>query len=191
MPQRLVLRIRVKGTKFRIDMIKVREANSLDANTIALLGRVTFNESHSQYIKNKKDVLDFCNSSFNVHKIKKELEDKDLIFWIIFYDELPVGFAKVILNNANEFIKNKKACKLDKIYILNDFLGMKLGNKLHETIIKKMKTLEFDVIWLVTYILNYKAIQFYESHQYKKVGFVDFTVAEIGYKNHVFVKKLN
>ena len=171
-------------------MIKIREANSFDAILIALLGRVTFKESHSQYIKDKKSVLDFCNSSFNVDKIKRELDDENLLFWIVFYDELPVGFGKVILNNSNEFIKDKKACKLDKIYILNDFLGMKLGNKLHQTILKKMKALEFDIIWLVTYILNYKAIQFYQSNQYEKVGFFDYKIAEIDYKNHVFIKKL-
>lgn len=172
-------------------MIEIREANSGDATFVALLGRITFNESHSKYIKNKKDVHDFCNASFNVHQIKKELEDKNLLFWIVFYDELPVGFAKVILNIPNEFINNKSVCKLDKIYILDDFSGKKIGSKLHEIIVKKMAVLKFEVIWLVTYILNYKAIQFYESHQYQKVGFIDFKVAEIGYKNHILAKNLS
>jgi diamine N-acetyltransferase len=172
-------------------MIKIRLAHTSDAQLIALLGRITFIQSHSQYIKNDKDVKDFCDASFLVSKIKKELANENILFWIILYDELPVGFAKVILHKKNEFIKAKNVCQLDKIYILNDFLGMKLGNTLHSTIINHVKQLKFDAIWLVTYIYNYNAIQFYESREYQKVGAIDFIVAEKGYKNHILMKNLN
>lgn len=171
-------------------MITIEEANITDAKIIALLGRVTFIESHSQYINNKNEVLSFCNASFNIARISKDLEDKNNIFWIIYYDELPVGYAKVILNKTVDLIKEKKVCQLDKIYILNDFLGKKLGSKLHHKIIEKVTELKFDIIWLVTYILNYKAIQFYELNNYKKAGFIDFVVENKGYKNHVLVKNL-
>ena len=171
-------------------MITIEEANITDAKIIALLGRVTFNESHSQYINNKNEVLSFCDASFNISRISKDLEDKNNIFWIIYYDKLPVGYAKVILNKTVDLIKEKKVCQLDKIYILNDFLGKKLGSKLHHKIIEKVTELKFDIIWLVTYILNYKAIQFYELNNYKKAGFIDFVVENKGYKNHVLVKYL-
>ena len=171
-------------------MITIKEANITDVKIIALLGRITFNESHSQYIENKNEVLSFCDASFNISKISKDLEDENNIFWIIYDNELPVGFAKVILNKTVDLIKEKKVCQLDKIYILNDFLGKKLGSKLHHKIIEKVTELKFDVIWLVTYILNHKAIQFYESNEYKKAGFIDFVVENKGYKNHVLVKNL-
>lgn len=171
-------------------MINIKEATITDAQVLALLGRVTFVESHGKFINNDKDVANYCNNAFQVSKIKEEIEDKNILFWLIFYDELPVGFAKVMLNTTNEFVLHKKVCKLDKIYILNDFIGKKLGLRLHQTILKKVQELQFDAIWLVTYILNYKAIDFYESHNYKKTAFIDFIVADKGYKNHILVKKL-
>lgn len=171
-------------------MITIKEANISDAQIIALLGRITFNESHSQYIENKNEVLSFCDASFNVSKITEDLEDKNNIFWLIYDNELPVGFAKVILHKTVDLIKEKSVCQLDKIYILNDFLGKKLGSQLHQKVIEKVTELKFDVIWLVTYILNYKAIQFYELNTYKKAGFIDFVVENKGYKNHVLVKNL-
>ena len=171
-------------------MIEIRKANINDAEQLAFLGKTTFIQSHSQYINNDKEVSDFCNSAFKLSKIKEELQDKNILFWLMFNNEQPVGFAKVKLNTSNKYIQSEKVCQLDKIYILNDFLGMKLGSKLHTAIIKKMQELKFDAIWLVTYILNYKAIKFYESHQYKKAGFIDFVVAKKGYKNHILVKKL-
>ena len=171
-------------------MTEIRSASASDAQMIALLGRITFIESHSGFIKNDNDVKSFCDVTFDVSKIKKEIQDKNLLFWIIFYDELPIGFAKVILNKPNEFIDSKNICQLDKIYILNDFSGMKLGNLLHSAVIEHAKQLEFDSIWLVTYIHNYDAIKFYENREYKRAGAINFIVAEKEYENHVLVKKL-
>ena len=79
---------------------------------------------------------------------------------------------------------------MDKIYILNDFSGMKLGNLLHSAVIEHAKQLEFDSIWLVTYIHNYDAIKFYENREYKRAGAINFIVAEKEYENHVLVKNL-
>lgn len=171
-------------------MIEIKQATFNDDAVIALLGRITFVESHSDFVKNEKAVQAFCNSEFDVAKIKGDLQDNNLHFWLVFYKDLPVGFAKVNLNKTHSFIKSDKACKLDKIYILNDFIGLKLGAKLHEEIIKKMQELKFEFIWLVTYIYNYKAIKFYENHDYKKAGFEDFMVDGKGYKNHVMIKSL-
>ena len=61
-------------------MIKIRLAHTSDAQLIALLGRITFIQSHSQYIKNDKDVKDFCDASFLVSKIKKELANENILF---------------------------------------------------------------------------------------------------------------
>lgn len=172
-------------------MIKIKQATFDDAVIIALLGRITFVESHSDFVKNEKAVKAFCNSEFNVAKIKDDLQNKNLLFWLVFYEDLPVGFAKVNLNKTHSILKSHKVCKLDKIYILNDFLGLKLGAKLHAEIINKIQELQFHFIWLVTYIYNYKAIKFYENHDYKKSGFEDFMVDGKGYKNHIMIKNLS
>lgn len=168
----------------------MREANLNDIDTIITLGKTTFIESHSKYIQNEDAVNSFCDSAFSTEKITNDLSDKNNLFWIIFYDNKPVGFAKVELNTSNDFINEKRVCKLDKIYILNDYLGKKLGKQLHTEIINKITKLQYGCIWLVTYIYNYTAITFYEANNYNKIGFYDFIVAGKGYKNHVLVKKL-
>jgi ribosomal protein S18 acetylase RimI-like enzyme len=172
-------------------MIAIREANTNDVDTIIALGKTTFTESHSEFVQNDDAVKKFCDTAFNQEKISKDLSDKNIIFWIAFFDDIPVGFAKVILNKTNDFINHDKVCQLDKIYILNGFLGKQLGKQLHSAIIEKVTRLQFDCIWLVTYIYNYKAIEFYKKNQYQQIGFYDFIVGEKGYKNHVLSKKLS
>ena len=39
--------------------IEIRRANLADATSIALLGRVTYTQSHGRYIENKKSYLNF------------------------------------------------------------------------------------------------------------------------------------
>lgn len=171
-------------------MIEIRQATANDATLIALLARVTFIESHSGFVKNDKAVQNFCSIEFDTNKIEQDLQDKNQIFWLLFYNDFPVGFAKIILNKSSHLLASDKVCKLDKIYILNDFIKHKLGEKLHSEIIKKATELNFEYIWLVTYIYNYRAIKFYENNNYKKSGFIDFIVDEKGYKNHIMIKNL-
>lgn len=171
-------------------MIEIRRATINDADTIALLGRTTFIESHSHFVQNDAAVKTFCDKEFDIAKIKEDLSSNNQLFWLVFYKKKPVGFAKVISNASNKFLNSDSVCKLDKIYILNEYIGHKLGLQLHAEIIKTMQELKFEFIWLVTYIYNYKAIKFYENNQYKKSGFTDFMVDGKGYKNHVMIKNL-
>lgn len=171
-------------------MIEIRKANIQDAEILALLGRITFIESHSDFVQNDDAVQTFCNTEFDVLKIREDVLDKNQLFWLIYSKGLPVGFARVILNKPNAILKSENVCKLDKIYILNDFINLKLGSKLHTTIIKEIQDLNFEYIWLVTYIYNYKAIKFYERNTYNKSGFIDFMVDGKGYKNHIMIKNL-
>ena len=171
-------------------MLEIREANSEDAIYIALLGRVTYTESHGKYIKNPVDLQNYYNRQFTVVNTLEELKNKNNIFWIVFYDDLPVGYAKLSLNNNHKNILNKKSCRLEKIYVLNDFIGMQIGSKLKNILIDKAIKLNFDNIWLATYIKNDKAQNFYKKSGFEQIGFIDFMVGDVNYENYLFSKNL-
>ena len=171
-------------------MITIRKATIADAIHIAVLGRMTYTESHGMYIENKKDLLDFYNTYYSVAQIRKELNDKNNIFWIVFSDELPIGFAKLSLHQEYPELKITNACKLQRLYILNDFIGLKVGSQLQEIILKKARDLNFKNIWLTVYYKNKKGIHFYKKYGFKEVGSIDFFVGKSNYPNLVFNKKL-
>lgn len=171
-------------------MLEIRKANIEDAVFIALLGRITYTESHGKYIKNPADLQDYYNKQFTVAKIVEEIEHKNNIFWIAFYDDLPVGYAKLSLNNNHKDIPKKNSCRLEKIYVLNDFIGMQIGSKLKNILIEKAVGLNFNNIWLATYIKNEKAQNFYKKSGFQQVGFIDFMVGDVNYENFLFSKNL-
>ena len=113
-------------------MINIRIAMSDDAVIIALLGRITYVESHGEFIDNKTDLLNYNNEAFSVTKIKNDLKNPNNIFHIVYDDELPIGYAKLVLDATNNHIVSKNVCRLERIYILNDFIPKKIGPSINE-----------------------------------------------------------
>ncbi len=171
-------------------MIEIRRATPSDAIHIALLGRVTYTESHGDYIENKNDLLKFYNQHYSVSKIREELNDDEALFWIVFSNELPIGFAKLSLNIKHPLKPEINSCKLQRLYILNDFIGLKIGSDLQDIILQKAMDLKFKEIWLTAYYKNEKGIHFYKKYGFKEIGSIDFFVGKSNYPNLIFVKKL-
>ena len=171
-------------------MIEIRRATVTDAIHIALLGRITYTESHGDFVENKNDLLEFYNTYYSVSQIRKELNDAENLFWIVFSDELPIGFAKISLNVNCPNIADNNSCKLQRLYILNDFIALKIGSQLQDMILKKATDLKFTTIWLTAYYKNTKGIHFYKKYGFEKVGDINFFVGETNYENLVFAKNL-
>ncbi|WP_299896243.1 N-acetyltransferase [uncultured Aquimarina sp.] len=93
------------------------------------------------------------------------------------YDEKPVGYAKIQLNARSEFIVSNNSCKLQKLYLLQDYLSKGIGGQLQQLILKKAKE-SSDYIWLSVLKENTKAVAFYKRDNYKIVGEHPFSIGK-------------
>ncbi|WP_299116663.1 N-acetyltransferase [uncultured Winogradskyella sp.] len=171
-------------------MIKTKIATEADTEVLALLGRLTWAESHGHYIEDKNDVLKYLDENFSVLKTKQNVSSPKQLFYIIYADDLPVGYAKVVLNVSNENIVSQNSCQLERIFILNDFIPLKIGQKLLTFVEGQVKKLKLDTMWLTVYIKNKRAIRFYEKNEFKNIGELNFLVSGKAYENIVFSKNL-
>ncbi len=171
-------------------MIRIQLANEADTEMLALLGRITYLESHGHFIDNKTDLTAYVNKAFSVATTRKDLNNPTNIFYILFLNDLPIGFTKLVLNVAHESVVSNNNCRLERIYILNEFIPLKLGQQLLHFCIKKAQELQLDTMWLSVYIKNNRAIRFYEKNEFKAVGELNFEVNGTQYENTVFSKKL-
>lgn len=171
-------------------MIKVKLAKEADTEVLALLGRVTWAESHGHYIDDKNDLLKYLNENFSVSKTKQDINNSKHLFYIIYVNDLPVGYAKLILNSKQESVASKNNCRLERIFILNEFIPLKIGLQLLTFVEEKAKALQLDTMWLSVYIKNNRAIRFYEKNEFKNVGELNFIVSGKSYENIVFSKKI-
>tara|TARA_R110001632_G_scaffold65_15_gene304 strand:+ start:1414 stop:1929 length:516 start_codon:yes stop_codon:yes gene_type:complete len=171
-------------------MINIKKAKESDTEVLALLGRLTWAESHGHYIEDKNNLLEYLNNNFSVSKTKLEINNPKNIFYIIYVDELPVGYAKLIVNVKQESVVSLNNCRLERIFIQNEFIPLKIGQQLLAFVEEKAKALQLDTMWLSVYIKNKRAIRFYERNEFKNVGELNFVVNGESYENIVFSKIL-
>ncbi len=171
-------------------MIKIKTATQADTDVLALLGRQTWDESHGHYIEDKNDLLKYLDNNFSVSKTKQDIDNPNNLFYIIYADDLPAGYAKLILNATNENVVSQNNCRLERIFILNDFIPLKIGKQLLIFVEEQAKALKIDAMWLTVYIKNIRAIRFYEKNEFKNVGDINFEVSGKAYENIVFSKKI-
>lgn len=170
--------------------IEIRFANSTDAEYIALLGRVTFQETFGHYFRDKNDLLEYYNRTFSVEKIRTSLEKSDNVYWLSLVDDLPVGYAKLKLNSPTDFSTSANICQLQKIYVLKDFLSMKIGLELQNNLLATASEKGFQKIWLSVLGSNERAINFYGRSGFEKIGDHDFQIGKEHFKFIAMLKSL-
>ncbi|MEM6720724.1 MAG: GNAT family N-acetyltransferase [Bacteroidota bacterium] len=170
-------------------MIKIKIATEADATILALLGRITYVESHGHFITNKNDLSAYCNTAFSVAKARKDLKNSQHIFFILYKADFPIGYAKLVLNTSHESVNSQNVCRLERIYILDEFIPLKIGQQFLEVIEQKARELHMDTMWLTVYIKNDRAIKFYKRNAFKNAGTFNFLINGTGYENTVFSKK--
>jgi len=159
-------------------MEQIRTAKKEDAAIIALLGRTTFTEAFGDLFLDPQDLKDYLNTTFAVTKIEESIAKENNVFWIAFVNRLPVGYAKLKLSSPTEFVSSESMSQLQKIYVLHDFLSMKIGRSLQDVLLEKARNFKSKHIWLSVYQGNTRAIAFYEKYGFKTVGTHQFNIGK-------------
>ncbi len=172
-----------------MSVVVVRKATDADAQIIALLARVTFRETFGTNFKDPQDLLDYFNSTFSVQKLRSSINRDNNVFWIALYDDLPVGYAKLKKHSPSAFISDsQKVSQLQKIYVLKDFLAMKIGQNLQNELLAECKLIGTEYVWLSVLKANERAIRFYEKHEFTAVGEVTFDIGKEHFEFHAMKK---
>lgn len=159
-------------------MIEIKKVTYKEAAIIALLGRITFTETFAHYFKDKQDLLDYYEQTFSVAKIESSLKKSNNVYWIAYWDKLPIGYAKLKINSNTDFIPNTECAQLQKIYVLKDFLGKKVGWLLMNELMAFFNQTEQSHIWLSVLQENKLALSFYKKFNLKKVATHNFQIGK-------------
>jgi diamine N-acetyltransferase len=108
----------------------------------------------------------YMNKVFGINTLRTELSDKNIQYYAAFINEEPVAFMKINLSSNLPDFDTNAGIELDKVYILPEFKGMKIGKKLLDTAFDIAKHNKKRIFWLSVIDTNHEAISFYE-----KIGF--------------------
>jgi len=168
----------------------VRAATINDAPIIALLGRMTFGETFGHLFPIQEELDAYYERTFSVSKIRASLNKSSNQFWIATINELPVGYAKLKLDSPSPFIKSETVCQLQKIYVLKEFLGLKIGKELQTIVFKRARELKYHFTWLSVLHTNKRAIQFYKKNDFDTLGQHNFQIGSQQFTFYAMAKSL-
>ena len=159
-------------------MEEIRLAKTEDAESIAELGSVTFTQAFGHIFSDPKDLTRYLEATFAVEKIQQSLQKENNVYWIAFVDQLPVGYAKLKVKSPCSFIPSENISQLQKIYVLQDYLSMKIGKRLQDFLLEWARRSGSESIWLSVYRENHRAIAFYERNNFKTIGQHQFRIGK-------------
>jgi len=152
------------------------KAGKKDAAVLATLAKSSFIQSHGHSAP-AEVINNYIAEHYNTAVFIQELNDPQNIYHIIYYDEKPAGFSKIIFNHpyANSPIQN--ISKLERIYLLQEFYSLKLGKALFEFNMELAKQQQQTGMWLYVWKENTRAFNFYTRAGFTIVGSHDFKLS--------------
>lgn len=151
-----------------MEPIQIKKVSLSQLDELQKLGRLTFFETFAD--SNSKDNIEiYLDEGFSASKLKFELENPNSKFFFALLEDKPIGYLKVNFGNSQTELKVDNTLEIERIYVLKDFHGMKVGQILFEKAIQLAKSNRVNFVWLGVWEKNSRAISFY-----KKNGFMEF-----------------
>ncbi|MDX8341683.1 GNAT family N-acetyltransferase [Draconibacterium sp. IB214405] len=148
--------------------MEIRKVNIQDIDELEEIGKLTFAETFSS--ENSEDNMkEYLENGFSTEKLTAELTDPNAEFYFAQLDRKTIGYLKVNVGQSQIEIKDKNALEIERIYVLKEFHGKKVGQILYEKAIELAKAKNVEYVWLGVWEQNPRAIRFYEKN-----GFVAF-----------------
>ncbi|SKB37900.1 GNAT family N-acetyltransferase [Maribacter arcticus] len=148
--------------------MKIKKGNIQDVEKLKEIGKLTFAETFSSD-NSEENMKEYLENEFSTEKLKAELTDQNAEFYFAELDEKTIGYLKVNIGESQTEIKIKNALEIERIYVLKEFHGKKVGQILYEKALELAKEKDVENVWLGVWEQNPRAIRFYEKN-----GFVSF-----------------
>jgi len=151
-----------------MENIEIRKVTLAHIDQLQQISRQTFIETFSE-INTEENMTKYLDESFNISRLISEIQNLNSEFYFAVIDAKVVGYLKINCGDAQTELKNDKTLELERIYVLNEFHGKKVGQILFNKALQIAEQMKVDYLWLGVWEENHKALKFY-----MKNGFIAF-----------------
>lgn len=151
-----------------MDNIDIRRVTLNDIDELQNISRNTFLETFSA-VNTEENMKKYLEEEFTTEKLITELDNTNSEFYFAIYDDNVIGYLKLNFGQSQTELKDDKGLEVERIYVLKEFHGKKVGQLLYEMALQIAGQNNVEYIWLGVWEENSRAIGFY-----KKNGFVAF-----------------
>lgn len=146
--------------------MNLRKVTNSDLKILREIGERTFIETFSSE-NSSENMAAYLESAFTTEKIKSELTNINSEFYFAEMEGGVVGYLKVNFNDSQTELKVSNALEIERIYVLKEFHGKKVGQILYDKAIEIAKSKCLNSVWLGVWEQNSRAIRFYEKNGFK------------------------
>lgn len=139
-----------------------------DIEQLQIIGRETFSETFSSS-NTKENMAKYLADGFSIEKLTEELNNEHSEFYFAVIDDEVVGYLKLNFGSSQTEIQDSISLEIERIYVLQEYHGKKVGQVLYEKAIQVAEDKRVDYVWLGVWEENPRAIRFYQKN-----GFVEF-----------------
>jgi ribosomal protein S18 acetylase RimI-like enzyme len=154
--------------------IKIDQINNSQIDALQQIGRQTFAETFTES-NTAANMAKYLEEAYSYEKLSTELNNPNSFFYFAMLDEKVIGYLKLNKGSSQTELKDNNALEIERIYVLKEFHGKKVGQLLFDKAMTIAKEQHVAYVWLGVWEENKRALQFYTKN-----GFVEFD-------QHVFV----
>jgi len=146
----------------------IRKIDFSDIEVLKDIGTRTFIESFAE-LNTVENMQLYLEKSFSLKNLEKELGNHESEFYFAEYKSEVIAYLKVNWGKAQNEQSLPNALEIERIYVLNEFQGMRIGKQLFEYAVGIANKRNLNKLWLGVWDQNLKAIEFYTRQ-----GFIEF-----------------
>ncbi len=148
---------------------RLQKCSLSELDDLVRISKKTFADAFEKD-NDSNDFKAYIDFAFDKEKILSELNDSNTSFYFAYRDEFLAGYFKLNRSDAQTDLKLKESIELERIYVLEQFQGMKMGQWMLTRAIILAKKEQKQFIWLGVWEENSRAVQFYEKYGFVKFG---------------------
>ena len=163
--------------------------------SVALLSDVAIHAytDHYLHLWKNNNANWYINKCFTIEVLTAELNDPNNVFCIVFENNKPLGFFKIVLSNplSIEGIFEQNALYLERVYFKKEAVGKGLGEIAFNFALDVAQRLNKKIIWLTAMDSSIKPIAAYTRMGYEICGTkrLDFEQIKDEMRGMVIMKK--
>jgi diamine N-acetyltransferase len=151
--------------------VTIRRVKIDDAAILAMLSKKTFFDTFTGTCT-PKDMDDFLEAYYNEEQVAKELSNENDFYFFADVDGVPAGYIRFMEDYSNfDMMKKWKALELKRIYVLQEFFGKGVADKLLDFVQGFCTIKHYEVLWLGVWENNVRARRFYEKNGFINSGY--------------------
>jgi len=159
--------------------ITIRRVVADDVATLSAIAKQTFYDTFTGTCT-EADMQSFLEEYFNETQLSKELANEHDYCFFAEVDGKPAGYLRFMEDyNSFPLMKQWKALELKRIYILKEYHGKGIAQKLMDFFMEYAAVNEYKALWLGVWEYNNRAQHFYAKYGFENSGHThDFPIGD-------------